>query len=165
MTDTKLNDTQAAILGLLHDGQAHGGEIVDVAEKWMPYFSVTRSQIYRELKAMTTTGLVREGKAGPRLKQPYQITAAGKRAFKAWMVSEPALDPIRNTMALRQAFAGLIPGDDMVDIKGQFIALHTAALNEINDRLKEAHEEGLWNDGLALKFAAAYHEAALNWLS
>lgn len=163
--NAQLNDTSAAILGIMHEGQMHGGEVVELADRWMPYFSITRSQVYRELKAMAEKGLVKELVRGARLKQPYRITAQGKRAFKTWMLSEPDLDPIRNTMALRQAFAEHIGGDALVDMKEKYIALHRAALDKIEAQLKEADNEDLWNDQVALKFAAGYHQVALDWLS
>lgn len=102
-----LNATAAALLGLLHDGPATGGELVAAArERFGAFFSVTRSQVYRELPAMAEAGLVRLGKQGPRSSQQYVITAAGKRAFKSWLTSQPGPDHLRSPLVLRLLHAG-----------------------------------------------------------
>ena len=50
---TAVNATAAAILGLLHDGPMTGGDLVAAAgDRFGGFFSVTRSQVYRELPAL-----------------------------------------------------------------------------------------------------------------
>ena len=102
---TNLNSTAAALLGLLHDGPMTGGELVAAAKERMePFWSVTRSQVYRELPGLAEAGYVRPGKLGPRAAQPYTVTAAGKRAFRAWLAEEPGADHSRNPLVLRVSF-------------------------------------------------------------
>src|ERR671913_190362 len=82
-----------------------GGELVAAAKERMePYWSVTRSQVYRELRGLAEAGYVRPGKLGPRAAQPYAITAAGKRAFRAWLTEAPGADHSRNPLVLRIGF-------------------------------------------------------------
>jgi DNA-binding PadR family transcriptional regulator len=102
---TSLNSTAAALLGLLHDGPMTGGELVAAAEqRFGAFWSLTRSQVYRELPALASSGYVKAGKAGPRASQPYSVTAAGRRAFAGWL-SEPAgADHPRNPVLLRLGF-------------------------------------------------------------
>ena len=70
----------AALLGLLHDGPQTGGDLVTAArDRFGSFFSVTRSQVYRELPALAEAGFVRLGKQGPRSSQQYVITAAGNK--------------------------------------------------------------------------------------
>ena len=59
-------------------------------DRFGSFFSVTRSQVYRELPALAEAGLLRLGKQGPRASQQYAITAAGRRAFKAWLIERVA---------------------------------------------------------------------------
>ena len=74
-----VNATAAALLGLLHDGPMTGGQLVAAAgEQFGSFFSVTRSQVYRELPGLAEAGLLRLGKQGPRASQQYAITAAGQ---------------------------------------------------------------------------------------
>jgi DNA-binding PadR family transcriptional regulator len=102
-----LNATAAALLGLLHEGAATGGQLVAGAdERFGAFFSVTRSQVYRELPALAKEGLVRLGKQGPRSSQQYVITAAGKKAFKSWLTSEAGPDHLRSPLILRLVHAG-----------------------------------------------------------
>jgi DNA-binding PadR family transcriptional regulator len=103
---SELNATAAALLGLLQDGPATGGQLVAAAEeRFGTFFSVTRSQVYRELPALAKEGLVRLGKQGPRSSQQYAITAAGKKAFKGWLTSDSGPDHLRSPLILRLVHA------------------------------------------------------------
>src|SRR6476661_5973993 len=76
---TPVNSTAAALLGLLHSGPMTGGQLVAAAtERFGAFFSVTRSQVYRELPTLTDAGLLRLGEQGPRASQQYVVTTAGK---------------------------------------------------------------------------------------
>lgn len=102
-----LNATAAALLGLLHDGPKTGGQLVaEAGDRFGAFFSVTRSQVYRELPALADLGLLRLGKQGPRSSQQYVLTAAGKKAFKNWLLSEPGPDHLRSPLILRLVHAG-----------------------------------------------------------
>ncbi|MGI5502673.1 PadR family transcriptional regulator [Lentzea sp. CA-135723] len=102
-----LNATAAALLGLLHDGPKTGGQLVaEAGDRFGAFFSVTRSQVYRELPALADQGLLRLGKQGPRSSQQYLLTAAGKKAFKNWLLSEPGPDHLRSPLILRLVHAG-----------------------------------------------------------
>src|SRR5690348_4915463 len=80
--DTDVNATAAALLGLLDDGPATGYDLVGAAQEFLgDFWTVTRSQVYRELAAMADRGLVTAGAAGPRDRRPYQVTAEGRAAF------------------------------------------------------------------------------------
>jgi DNA-binding PadR family transcriptional regulator len=105
-SEPALNATAAAVLGLLHEGPQTGGELVAGArERFGVFFSVTRSQVYRELPGLADAGFTRLGKQGPRSSQQYVITAAGKRAFKQWLQGEPGPDHLRSPMLLRLLYA------------------------------------------------------------
>lgn len=105
---SEVNATSAALLGLLqHEGPMTGGQLVAAARRrYGSFFSVTRSQVYRELPALADAGLLRLGKQGPRASQQYVITAAGKRAFKAWLNSGSGVDSLRSPLVLRLLHAG-----------------------------------------------------------
>jgi DNA-binding PadR family transcriptional regulator len=105
-----VNATAAALLGLLHSGPMTGGQLVAAAaERFGSFFSVTRSQVYRELPALASAGLLRLGAQGPRASQQYAITAAGRRAFKAWLTGGGGSDALRSPMVLRLLHAGTLP--------------------------------------------------------
>jgi DNA-binding PadR family transcriptional regulator len=86
-----------------------GGQLVAAAgERFGAFFSVTRSQVYRELPALAEAGLLRLGKQGPRSSQQYVLTPAGKKAFKSWLTSEPGPDHLRSPLILRLMHASTL---------------------------------------------------------
>ena len=106
-TAAPVNSTAAALLGLLHSGPMTGGQLVTAAaDRFGTFFSVTRSQVYRELPALPAAGLLRPGDQGPRASQQYVLTAAGKRAFKAWLSAGNGSDALRSPLVLRLMHAG-----------------------------------------------------------
>src|SRR5262249_9286526 len=95
-----VNATAAALLGLLREVPMTGGQLMSAAEKRLgPYWSMTRSQVYRELPALAEMGFVKMGKPGPRASQPYSITPAGKRAFTRWLTEPAGSEALRNPVA------------------------------------------------------------------
>jgi DNA-binding PadR family transcriptional regulator len=109
---TSVNSTAAALLGLLHSGPMTGGQLVAAAaDRFGAFFSVTRSQVYRELPSLTAAGLLRPGEQGPRASQQYVITAAGKRAFRSWLADGAGADTLRSPLVLRLLHAGALPAE------------------------------------------------------
>ena len=106
MTDRPLNATAAALLGLLHDGPMTGWELIGCAQARIgEFWSLTQSQVYRELSAMAERGLVDVGPPGPRDRKPYALTDAGRAAFADWVAQPPGPDQVRIPLLLTIAFA------------------------------------------------------------
>lgn len=142
-----------------------GGQLMAAAERRLaPYWSMTRSQVYRELPVLAEQGYVRLGKPGPRSSQPYAITAAGKRTFSRWLAEGPGRDTIRNPVALRVAFGQLHSPTQLRNLYATANEYHTEALAAVREQVKNAKKEGQTFDASALDFAVAYHKAALTWL-
>jgi DNA-binding PadR family transcriptional regulator len=135
------------------------------AEKRLgPYWSMTRSQVYRELPALAEMGFVKLGKPGPRASQPYSITPAGKRAFARWL-SEPAgTESLRNPVALRVAFGAHHGSTALKELYDQATEAHNKALNDVREQARQAKADGDNYGAAALEFAVSYHRAALAWL-
>lgn len=156
---TDLNATSAALLGLLHDGPATGGQLVASAHgTYGPFFSVTRSQVYRELPALAEDGLLKLGKQGARASQQYVITAAGKRAFKRWLTTASGPDHLRSTMLLRVVHSSTVTDK-------QRAALVDAARGYYTAHLDDARAAARMAENAAAKaiaqFAQSYAKAAL----
>jgi DNA-binding PadR family transcriptional regulator len=88
--------TGYAVLGLLSFGKALSGyELKRWADHSLRYFfwSPAQSAIYTELRRLEEFGYARPvGQAeGPRGRQRYRITAAGKRALSEWVTKDHAL--------------------------------------------------------------------------
>jgi len=134
-TRTHVNSTAAALLGLLREGPATGGQLMTLAaQHYSGFFGLTRSQVYRELPAMAEAGLLRLGKLGARSSQQYAITAAGRRAFKTWLAQDTATTPpdaVRSALILRLASSGELSSK-------QRTALVTEAQSAVAERLSRA---------------------------
>jgi DNA-binding PadR family transcriptional regulator len=165
MAESPVNPTAAALLGLLHEGPMTGGQLMAAAQRRLgPFWSMTRSQVYRELPALAEAGYVKLGKPGARSSQPYSITPAGKRAFIRWL-SEPAgREALRNPTALRMAFGVHQSGEQLQQVYGQATQHHNQALNDVREAAKEAKRNGDEFGAASLEFAISYHRAALAWL-
>jgi DNA-binding PadR family transcriptional regulator len=165
MATSGINATAAALLGLLHEGPMTGGQLMATADRRLgAYWSMTRSQVYRELPALAELGYVKLGKPGPRASQPYALTPAGRRAFARWLAEDPGHDALRNPIALRVAFGGHQSKDQLKDLYAQAGEFHTEALAQVREQAKEAKKEGDSYLGSSLEFAVQYHKAALAWL-
>ena len=159
---SELNATAAALLGLLHDGPKTGGQLVAVArERFGAFFSVTRSQVYRELPALADAGLVRLGKQGPRSSQQYLITASGKKAFKTWLASEPGPDHLRSPLILRLVHADTLTAKQRGALLDTARQAYNAELDDAKAALKVA--EGTFGKAIS-EFAVARSRAALKLL-
>src|SRR5262245_4980002 len=138
MAESGVNPTAAALLGLLHEGPMTGGQLMANAERRLgPYWSMTRSQLYRELPALAEQGFVKLGKPGPRSSQPYSITPAGKRAFLRWLAEPAGRDTVRNPVALRVAFGAQHTAAQLRDLHPAATTYHNEALAEARDQAKE----------------------------
>ncbi|MGC9666842.1 PadR family transcriptional regulator [Planosporangium sp. 12N6] len=165
MAESGLNATAAALLGLLHDGPMTGGQLMAAAGRRLgPYWSMTRSQVYRELPALADMGYVRLGKPGARSSQPYAITPAGKRAFARWLAEPSGREALRNPVALRVAFGAMQSAAQLQELYEQATEYHTVALAEAREQARDTRKAGDEFNAAALDFAVAYHKAALSWL-
>jgi DNA-binding PadR family transcriptional regulator len=165
MAESGLNATAAALLGLLHEGPMTGGQLMAAAGRRLgAFWSMTRSQVYRELPALADMGYVKLGKPGARSSQPYSITPAGKRAFVRWLGEPAGREALRNPVALRVAFGDHQSTTQLRDLYEQAGEYHTAALAEAREQARAAKKEGDEFAAAALEFAVGYHRAALSWL-
>ncbi|EQD86762.1 PadR family transcriptional regulator [Saccharopolyspora erythraea NRRL 2338] len=159
---TELNATSAALLGLLHEGPKTGGQLVAAAtERFGGFFSVTRSQVYRELPALTDAGLLRLGKQGPRSSQQYAITAAGKRAFKSWLNTEPGPDNVRSPLILRLVHSGSLTPKQRAALVDSARVQYAAKLDEARNAAKATTDP---YEKAAADFAVAHNRAVIKLL-
>ncbi len=100
-----LNSTAASLLGFLHRGEMTGWDLVQVANTFIgDFWSITQSQIYRELETLAARGLIAAGEPGPRRRRPYALTEAGRAAFGEWLHLEPGPEQIRYPLMLTLSF-------------------------------------------------------------
>lgn len=166
MADWRPNATAASLPGFLHEGPLTGWDLVRTAPARIgAFWTLTRSQVSRELSTMAGHGLVEAGARGLRDRRPYAITEAGRAAFRDWLAQMPPDETIRFPLLLTISF-------------GRW--METAALRRAGHERRQAHArrlDGYQSDrdrllrdqpgaipwGLAtLNFGLAY-EAALAW--
>ncbi|HWI05063.1 MAG TPA: PadR family transcriptional regulator, partial [Acidimicrobiales bacterium] len=127
--DCQVNATAASLLGFLHERPMSGWDLVATAEALIgDFWSVTRSQVYRELATMEAAGLVVAGPPGPRERRPFELTDAGRAAFQAWLREPPGPEQIRYPLLLTIAFGRHLPPERLA----AFITEH-----------RQVHEERL----------------------
>ncbi|MFG1921222.1 PadR family transcriptional regulator [Cryptosporangium sp. NPDC048952] len=165
MAEKGLNATAAALLGLLHEGPMTGGQLMATAENRLgPFWTTTRSQVYRELPVLAERGFVRLGRPGPRSSQPYAITASGKRVFAKWLGEDAGRDQLRNPLMLRAAFGSLHKPQQLQELYAERREEHNARLAELREELKEVKKRDDAFQAATLEFAIQYQRSILKWL-
>ena len=164
MPDRPLNATAASLLGFLHERPMTGWDLVATAQALIgDFWSVTRSQVYRELAAMEGDGLVRAGAVGARERRPYELTDAGRAAFAEWVDREPGPENIRYPLLLTLAFGRHLAPGRLATFVAHHRDVHAARL-EGYDRLRSS--AGAAMDAYAratLDFGIRYERAVLEW--
>jgi DNA-binding PadR family transcriptional regulator len=165
-----MNATQASLLAILDGcgGELTGGELVRVAELRIGQFwSLTRSQVYRELVALERDGLVAPGVPGPRDARPVRITADGQERYRTWLTTSLPGDSIRIPVLLAVSFGASLDPDALRDL--------LASSEHEHRRRLEAYET--LDAGLAavpggdpwaratVSFGMHYERAVLAWFS
>ncbi len=165
-----MNSTSASLLGLLDasGGELTGGELVRVAQQRIGQFwSLTRSQVYRELAALEREQLVRPGTPGPRESRPVQITAAGRSAYREWLLEHLPSDTIRIPVLLAVALGGALEPAALAQVLTRSRDEHRARLEEyrrLDAQLAELEGGEPWARA-TLSFGMNYEEAVLRWFS
>lgn len=161
----EVNATAAALLGLLRDGPQTGYALVQRAQRELgDFWTVTRSQVYRELTGMAERGLVLADAAGARDARPYRITDGGRAAFSAWMHADPGPDVVRIPLLLRLAFLDALEPERLRELVDQQREEHVARLAGYEQTEAAAREMGATDRQLVtLRFGLAYERAVLTW--
>ncbi|MGY4101122.1 PadR family transcriptional regulator [Nocardia sp. R16R-3T] len=156
-----LNSTAASLLGFLHDGPMSGWDLVTQAQDRIgDFWTITQSQVYRELAAMDAAGLVEKGVTGARERTPYQITDAGREAFLEWITRDPGAETIRVPLLLTLSFGGHVDPDHLDRI--------IAANKEIHKQRLDRYQAGSHTDmspyqRATLEFGIGYERTVLAW--
>ncbi len=161
-----LNSTSAALLGMLHEGPLTGGQLVTEADRRLgPLWTVTRSQVYRELPVLASRGLIRAGKPGARASLAYTLSAAGKRAFNAWLEEPLEADHPRNPLLLRLGFGCHHSRAQLRRVVTEAREQHEASLRALKQKTNQLKKGGENQYALAAaEFGVAYQKAVLKWL-
>lgn len=165
-----LNATAASLLGFLHDGQMSGYDLAATAQRVIgDFWSLTQSQVYRELAWMAEAGLVTPGERGARDRRPYTLTDAGRAAFSEWVCRPPAPETIRHPLLLTVSFGRHVPPARLASFIRQHRDAHVERLDSYETAALAAKTAG---DGTkdpfhvaTLAFGIAYERAVLDWFA
>ncbi len=161
----RLNSTAGALLGLLRNGPRSGYDLVAAAQETIGgFWTITRSQVYRELAALADRGLLEKGPAGPRDRQPFRLTAAGLAAFRTWVNTSPEPENLRIPLLLRLTFADVIDPGRLQSMLSDHHAVHRRRLDayrSLDQRLAAAGVPA--EQRVTLAFGIGYETAALHW--
>jgi DNA-binding PadR family transcriptional regulator len=161
----RLNSTAGALLGLLRDGPRSGYDLVAAAEEMLGgFWTITRSQVYRELAALADRGLVAKGAAGPRDRQPFRLTAAGRAAFRTWVNSSPEPEHLRVPLLLRLTFADAIDPGRLRSMLSDHQSVHQSRLDTYRSLDRQLAAAGVpAEQRVTLAFGIGYETAVLRW--
>ncbi len=166
MSGRPLNATAASLLGFLHEGPMTGWDLVTVAQQRIGNFwTLTQSQVYRELAAMAKTGLVEAGPRERRDRKPYSITATGREAFAEWVDQEPGLEQIRFPLLLTIMFAAHLPAERLASMVAAHREVHAERLARYEQHRADMRDAPASDPFrlATLEFGLRYERAALDW--
>jgi DNA-binding PadR family transcriptional regulator len=163
----RLNPTAASLLGFLHDGPMSGWDLVTRAQERIgEFWSLTQSQVYRELARMAEDGLVEAGEPGTRARKVYEITAEGRAVFSDWVSESPGTETIRFPLLLTLAFGRHVPADRLASFLVRHRIIHAdrlAAYEKQRGDMPPGLEEIDPYAVATLEFGIVYEHAVLQW--
>jgi DNA-binding PadR family transcriptional regulator len=172
----ELSPTAYVILGMLDWRPMSGYEIKGIVDKSTRFFwAASYGQIYPELRSLSEAGLV-AGKANPqggRKRNVYRLTAAGRRALRAWLEAEPEVYETRDEGLLKLFFASASDGATAPQTLEAMGRGHRRIVEQLKATEAQGPPEGFaylvlrygiefheWNAAWCERARAALHEAA-----
>lgn len=165
--DTSLNATAAAMLGLLRQyGSMNANALTNTARETIgDYWTLTRSQVYRELATLASKGFVRFGPAGPRDSRDIVVTDAGEREFLTWLQQGPANELIRMPLMLTVRFGRELDDQRFQAILSDFTRRHREKLQHYELLQSGAIGQPVDKYEIAtLRFGILFEQTIQTWL-
>jgi DNA-binding PadR family transcriptional regulator len=165
MTEFKLNATAASLLGFLHEGPMTGWDLVVTAQERIgDFWSLSQSQVYRELTAMAGAGLIEAGERGPRDRRPFTITDVGRATFAEWLNRDTGEETIRFPLLLIVLFGRHVPSQRLSEVITQHRQRHAERLAGYEKSLTDmAAAPADPYTAATLRFGVRYEQAVLDW--
>lgn len=168
-----LNATAASLLGFLHERPMSGWDLVETAQGVIGgFWSLTRSQVYRELARLAEDGLAEAGEPGSRDRREYTLTDAGRAAFLAWMEVEPGPEQIRYPLLLKVALGRHLSPERLAEFAASHRREHERRLAEYEEfqaaalaRERSGEEPRDPYGQATLDFGVRYERAVLEWFA
>lgn len=161
--DRELNNTAASVLGFLSFGPMSGWDVYRFAEDSIGNFwSISRSQVHRELVALDAAGLVEGEDAGARGRRVYTLTPAGLDALRTWLGETPGPEVIRVPFLIKLFFADHMDDERRARLLRQERDRHQERAEAYEKQLPSAAALSPYV-AATLRFGMAYEAAVLRW--
>ena len=170
-TDRGLPATSYAVLGLISFGEMSGYELKRFADRSVGYFfwSPASSQIYAELRRLTSLGYVREREVEQERrpdKRLYRITTDGEEALRRWLEDTEVVPDAHKSLLLLKLFFGRHTTPDVLiaqlEKRRRQTQENLAEFEEIERHI--ADKEDRFFPYMTLKSGIAHTHADLVWL-
>ena len=141
----ELSATAKVILGMVAAKPRSGYEIKQLIDKSARFFwAASYGQIYPELKKLEDAGLIAGADAaqGGRRRTVFKLTAAGRKAARAWIEEEALTVELRDEGLLKLFFAGSIEPKRAAEIARERAALARAKVDQLRAIWEVVDEEG-----------------------
>lgn len=171
-TERALSTTDYVVIGMISLGARSGYEIRQAVERSIRFFwNISHAQIYPSLQRLEAAGLIRgwDEPQGKRPRRLLEVTEAGQRALRAWLIrAEPMPFELRDIALVRLYFADRIEKEDqraLAALVRERSRERVDALRRIEaDRHGQAVACGLPTSSplLTLRLGIAVHEAMIS---
>ena len=152
-----LNTTAAALLGFLTDGPRTPPDLYDLAAAEIgEFWTLSRTQVRRELEALERQGLVE-----PTLAEPpaFTTTERGSAAFRAWLAAEPRRMHGAPRLVVKLTFARHLAPDELEELIGAQLRHHRGRLADYRARQRKSP-----GASVGVTYGVLLEESILRWL-
>jgi DNA-binding PadR family transcriptional regulator len=167
MKKYKPNATAASLLGFLHEGSMSGWDLSARSHQVIgDFWSLTTSQVYRELHNLEKAGLIEMEERGSRDRQPYSLTPRGRTAFVEWLMKEPGEEITRFPLLLTVAFGKHLPREKLLKFTDNHRRIHQSRLDKYLEtvaQLEAAPDYSTPYIQATLDFGIRYERMVLQW--
>ena len=169
----ELQNTTAAVLGMVSLGARSGYEIRRAAERSVRFFwALGPPQIYAELKRLEEAGLIagRDDARGSRARRVFELTPAGTEALRAWVAHDTAAPgslELRDPELLRLFFADAAGPEAAARLVAGMRERSRLALDQFRREIEPAaartREAGAEHPEHVARFGRELHEFIVDW--
>ena len=165
-----------ALLGLINYHPATGYDLKTAFNTSIHFFwNATLPQIYRTLKQMEADGWVTstvQHQDGKPSKKIYQVTDAGRSAFKRWLAEPPEAIEMRNPMLVKIFFGNQMSPEHFTEQLRQWREFHARMLarlekeidpviNRYSKLARAPKDADYWR--LTLDFGKRHAQMVIDW--
>ena len=150
-----------AQLGPLNANALSRSADVEIGEYW----TLTRSQVYRELETLERRGYVVAGPKGSRGSRDFTLTSRGEIALDEWLASGPSGEVVRMPVLLAVRFGARLPRERLHEILEEFSRRHETKRTHYDELEREmrSHDNDPYEIA-TLRFGQLFESAVATWL-